>query len=182
MALQIIKFSTGWRDIRGWTARVSTFILADDTSPTIIADVDSAATALVSAIAGISNAVLSYQDPVLYVTQPDLAYGASGTYQTAWQKVVMVFRTADGTTSRYKIPAPKLSIFEQDGVTVENDGTNAAVVAFVNAIKNPHGTAQFCGKNGLVFDHFLGGTYAAVRKPRRMSITLKSADLEQGEP
>lgn len=66
----------------------------------------------------ISNAgVLNEWEGTLNVTTPSTS---SSQYPSVTQQATLVFLCADGTSARLDIPAPVLSIFLSDGVTVDS--------------------------------------------------------------
>lgn len=70
-----------------------------------------------SDVEALSNAgVLNEWDGTLTVTTPSTS---SAQYPSVTQQATLVFLCADGTTARIDIPAPALSIFLSDGVTVD---------------------------------------------------------------
>lgn len=167
------------RDAKGWIGRVNYNVAGDSSVSTNEADMTTVITTFVTALLGLSNCV--NQQKTFPYTHPTLAYGANSEYPAEWMKAVMTFTTDAGNITRFKVPAPKIAIFDTDGITVKNDGSVAAVVAFVNAVKNPVNSAFVSTVNGLPYTHFVGGILRLGKQPRRFNEFVKSAGLVAGE-
>jgi len=181
MALQVVKYDTSWRDVKGWIGKVRNHIVVDDTGLTPLDDVAAVCLALKNAIGGLTNAAFAGGSGFRLNTVPTLTYGDNATYNAEWMKAQMQFSCDNGNISRFKIPAPELDLFESDGVTIKNDGTQAQVVAYVSAMKTAIGSAQPCNSNGFPFTHFEGGILIFGRQPKRFNERVKSATLVAGE-
>lgn len=181
MAIVILPYSTSWRDAKGWIGRVRVFITGDNTSATLGDDVAAIADGLRVAIAAMTNAVFQGSSGLDFDTIPTLTYGSNSEYPAEWQKAVMQWSTDTAQISRFKIPAPRLAIFDSDGVTVLNDGTQTQVVNYVAAMKAVRNTVFISNKSGLPFTHFEGGLLRFGRQPRRFNERVKSSHLVQGE-
>jgi hypothetical protein len=170
------------RDAKGWPKRYSYFITADNADAGFSADVETVSQALEAAILSLTNAAESVR-PTTSGGQSvlDLAYGANSEYPQNWNQARMMFLTAKGTKAIFGIGAPKIAIFDTDGTTVLNDGTQAAVVAYVAAVKTASGTAFVSTQGGLAFAHFAGGILKIGRQPRRFNELIKSSHLVVGE-
>jgi hypothetical protein len=96
-------------------------------------------------------------------------------------KAVFTFTTDQSSIIRYKIPAPKIALFDTDGVTILNDGTQALVVAFVDAVKTASGTVFVSTGQGLPIAHFAGGTLRIGHQQKRHNQFIKSSHLVAGE-
>lgn len=179
MALDVVPFTASWRDAKGWVGRTRIHIALDDTLGTQ-ADVDTQAANYIAAVGGLTNAV--YQGSNLRIsTPPALAYGDNLQYPAEWMKAVMQWSTDVGTITRFKIPAPEIDLFDADGVTILNDGTQAQVVAYVAAIKLVVNGCYFSTASGLAYTHFEGGILRFGKQPRRFNERIKSAHLVAGE-
>ena len=181
MAIRTELVSVGFRDAKGFVGRTRFFVSGDASlnSPT---DFSSAADTLVTAIQGLTNATLQSADGLAFFGIITLSDGTNAESPAQWMKAVMQFSNGDGQIGRFKIPAPKIAIMDTDGVTVLNDGTQALVVAYVNAMKNadPSGT-YISNAGGLPWTHFEGGLVRFGRQPRRFNERIKSSHLVQGE-
>jgi len=181
VAIETVPYNTSWRDAKGWIGRVRHFITGDTASGTYLSDFGTVRGALESALAGLTNAAFAGDNGLGFATRPTLAYGANSEYPAEWMKAVFTFTTDASTVSRFKIPAPKLVIFDSDGVTVLNDGTQALVVAYVAAVKTAVNTVFVSSEPGLPYTHFVGGLLRLGRQPRRFNEFIKSSHLVQGE-
>ena len=181
MATVVLPARLSYRDAKGWIGHMN-FFDAGVTGTNVLDDWNSCAATLKAAVDGLTNAIIQstggLPSPSIYTLQ----YGTNAEYRAEWMKAVMTFSTANNEIHRYKVPAPKIAIFETDGITVINDGTSAPVVAFVNAVKNPDPSGTFvCTKDGEPFTHFEGGLLRLGRQPRRFNERVKSAKLVAGE-
>ena len=181
MALRLLKFSTSWRDAKGFIGRTRNNIIVDDASPTWTADVEGIASSLVAAIGGLTNCAFAGQSGLGFETVPTLAYGDNLEYPAEWMKAVMTFTDDLGAISRFKIPAPELDLFDTDGVTVLNDGTQTQVVAYVNAMKANINGAYISSNGGTPYTHFVGGILRFGKQQKRFNEFIKSSHLVAGE-
>jgi len=181
MAALTEKFSTTWRDARGWTAR-NTFYVTGDTVLNVPNDWQAAAFTLIAALEALTNCALqstSFNTGFGLIT---LTYGTNAEYPSAWMKALMQFSNGSTSIGRFLIPAPKIALFESDGTTIINDGTSAPVVAFVNAMKNADPSGTFVSDAaGLPWTHFEGGRFVGRKEPRRINMRVKSSHLVAGE-
>jgi len=176
------RFRMSTRDAKGWTKVYSYFITADNGDAGFATDTETVADALEAAILGLTNAAEATRpQQTTGQTVLDLAYGANSEYPQNWNQARMMFVTAKGARSVFGIGAPKIAIFDTDGTTVLNDGTQALVVAYVNAVKTASGTAFVSTESGLAYTHFVGGILKIGRQPRRFNEMIKSSHLVQGE-
>lgn len=182
MALQVVSVSLQWRDAKGFIGRTRFHITADDTGATYVQDVQSVAETVQAAIGGLTNAAYQGTGGTFIVKSPvTLTYGDNLEYPAEWQKAWMTFTTDLATRHIFKIPAPEIDIFDTDGVTVLNDGTQAQVVAYVNAMKGVINSAYPSTATGLAFTHFVGGLLKLGKQPKRFNEFIKSSHLVQGE-
>jgi len=180
--MNTLRYALTLRDAKGWTGRTSVWITYDPADPANFEDVSTVAATLRNAIEGLSNGAFAGDGAASGDNSAiPVAYGTNAEYPAAWQHAVMTFQDSNGSIHRYRIPAPKLAIFDTDGVTVLNDGTQAAVVAFVNAMKNASGTAFVSSRSGKALTNFIGGILAQGKQPRRFNAFIKSSHLVQGE-
>ena len=182
MALIIMPVAYSWRDAKGWIGVTRFHISCPDDDVTFQADVSGLAVALKNAVGGLTNAAFQSSNQVAFVgNNPTLTYGDNLEYPAEWMKAVFTFSTDDGNISRFKIPAPEIDLFDTDGVTILNDGSQAQVVAFVNAVKNPVGEAYVSTRSGVAYTHFEGGLLRLGKQPRRFNERIKSSHLIAGE-
>lgn len=182
MALNTLRYFVTLRDAKGWTGRTSVWISYDPSDPANFEDVATVAATLRNAIEGLSNAAFQSDGGASGDSSAvPLAYGTNAEYPAAWQHAVYTFQDSSGAIHRYRIPAPKLAQFDTDGVTVKNDGSVAAVVAFIDAMKNASGTGFVSSRQGLPLTKFVGGILSQGKQPRRFNMNIKSAGLVAGE-
>jgi hypothetical protein len=181
MALFTQRYNVAWRDARGWVGR-NTFFVTGTVGVNTADDYNAAADTLINAIIPMTNAALqSVAGPAGYgiIT---LTYGTAAQYIASWMKCVMTFSTGSEQMLRLKIPAPKTSYLLSDQVTVINDGTNALVTAFVDAVKNADTSGTYVSTaGGLPYTHFEGGLVRLGKEPRRINGRIKSSHLVAGE-
>lgn len=181
MALQVLKISLGYRDAKGWIGKTRFFVTAQDTDATVSADVAALVNGVKNAIGGLTNGAFQGETPFVLVSPPTLTYGDNLEYPAEWMKAWMQFSTDLGTIHRFKIPAPEIDIFDTDGVTVLNDGTQAQVVAYVTAMKAGINGSYVSGPTGLALTHFEGGILKIGKQPKRFNERVKSSHLVAGE-
>lgn len=180
MALLTIPVSYSFRDAKGFVGRMRTFISGDG-STNSATDYDSKAAVLLGALQGLTNCA-TQAGPLTTTGLVTLSYGTAAEYIAEWMKAVMQFSTDTGQIARFKVPAPKIALFDSDGVTILNDGTQAAVVAYVNAVKNADASGTYVSDAaGKPFTHFEGGLLRFGKQPRRFNERIKSSHLVQGE-
>lgn len=182
VALVTSTFSAATRDAKGWTRNYKYFVTADVADANYEADLSNAAATLEAAILGLTNAALSRRAALAtgQSIQP-LAYGTNAEYPANWMAARFMFVTSKGSRAVFSIGAPKVAIFDTDGITVLNDGTQALVVAYVAAVKTAIGTAFVSTVDGQAFTSFVGGILKIGRQPRRFNEFIKSSHLVQGE-
>lgn len=182
MALSTSKFSIVTRDAKGWTKTYRYFITADAADVNYYTDRSTQAQALRTAILGLTNAGLQADTPLDATnTEQTLTYGTNAEYPANWMQARMMFSTDKGQRSVFGVGAPKIAIFDTDGITVLNDGTQALVVAYVDAVKNATGTAFTSTEDGQPYTHFVGGILKIGSQPRRFNEMIKSSHLVAGE-
>lgn len=177
-----VPYNASFRDAKGWMKNYRYWITGDNSSGTYGADVIALAEALTAAITGCTNAAIQRDSPLTGAQSvKDLAYGTAAAYIANWTQARMMFTTVKGTRSVYGIGAPKVALFDTDLITVLNDGTQAAVVAYVNAVKGSSNTCFVSTEDGQAYTHFVGGIYKVGRQPKRFNELIKSSHLVQGE-
>jgi len=181
MALRTIPFGMSFRDAKGFIGRVR-FFVTGDAGVNTPDDFTAAADTLESAVQGLTNAALQSETGIAFNNLITLTYGTNAQYPAEWMKAVMQFSNGSTQIGRFKIPAPKIAIFDTDGVTVLNDGTQALVVAFVDAMKNADASGTYISNaSGLPWTHFEGGLLRLGKQPRRFNERIKSSHLVAGE-
>lgn len=181
MALRTLKYTISYRDAKGFIGRMKFFVTGDATA-NAPGDFTSAADTLTTAVSALTNGALQSTDSIGFFGTITLTYGTNAQYPAEWMKAVMQFSNGSGQIARWKVPAPKIAIMEADGVTVINDGSNAAVVAFVNAVKNADPSGTFISsESGLPWTHFEGGLVKFGKQPKRFNERVKSSHLVAGE-
>lgn len=182
MALIQLAFVLSTRDSKGFTHRYKYWLTGDNADGGFNADIATKAQALEAAILGLTNAVGTARASL---TGGDmtaaLAYGGTGVFQQNWIAARMMFTDANGVAHVFSVGAPKSAIFDTDGTTVLNDGTQALVVAYVNAVKNAVGTVFVSTPDGAAYTSFVGGKLKLGKQPRRFNEKIKSSHLIQGE-
>lgn len=182
VALVTSQFTAATRDAKGWGKTYRYWLTADVADANYAADLTQAAAVLEAAILGLTNAALSRRASLaLGQSEQDLTYGTAAAYIGNWMQARMMFTTAKGTKSVFGIGAPKVAIFDTDLITVLNDGTQALVVAYVDAVKNATGTAFVSTEDGQAYTHFVGGILKVGKQPKRFNEFIKSSHLVQGE-
>lgn len=182
MAIVTQKFKMSTRDAKGWIKRYSYYVSGDGADTNFFTDMDTVFGALETAILGLTNAAEQTRPQFIGASANlTLAYGTNSEYPQNWVEARMMFTTDSGARSVFGVGAPKLAIFDTDGITVLNDGTQAAVVAYVAAVKTGSGTAFVSTIDGKPFTHFVGGILKYGRQPRRFNEMIKSSHLVAGE-
>lgn len=181
MTLFTMPVTFSYRDAKGWIGRMRFWISEDDGAANYPGDVIALADDLRSAVLGLTNGAEQNPDGILFGPRQTLAYGTNAEYPAEWMKAVMTFSTDQGSISRFKVPCPKIAIFDTDGITVKNDGSVAVVVTFVNLMKGLTGGAYVSTLSGEPYTHFEGGILRLGKQPRRFNGRVKSAGLVAGE-
>lgn len=160
-----------YRDSRGDTATVRMF--SHD-------QVDSPATAFTwgegvrVALDAMTNASFQSAHGPYEVNPTMVTYGLTSEYETVEDKAVLTYTTADGSLHRYRVPAPKLAIFEPDAETVNPD--NALVVALNGALIVAE-SQTLSARDGVLLAQFVGGQRERVKLIRRETIFRKGVTL-----
>lgn len=163
-----LRQSTVWRDVKGNTAAVRYYVASSGTP----ASQQTAANAVAAAIIPVTNAALQSASGLLTSVAGPVVYGTAAQFATVEDKAVLTFSAADGTLHRYKIPAPKIDIFEVDQETVDNSQTDLA--ALVTAILANVHTAD-----GAALTLFIAGVRTRVKNRRKLNIFLKVPELDE---
>lgn len=182
VALVTSQYTASTRDAKGWIKVYRYWITADVADANYEADLSNCAATLRAAILGVTNAAEARRASLATgQSVVDLAYGTAAQYIANWQQARMLFTTAKGSRSVFGVGAPKAALFDTDGITILNDGTQALVVAYVDAVKNATGTAFVSTEDGQAYTHFVGGILKVGRQPKRFNEMVKSSHLVQGE-
>lgn len=170
------------RDAKGFTSTVKFYISIVGTATA--SDARTLATVVVPEIAALSNAAFqSANGPysALGVAQYG-THASGGAYESVQQKVRLVFQDASGGLHRMEIPAPLVSIFLADKITV--DPANTAVASLVS-IANPTApvNAAFVStRSGQYLANFMGGIYVGRKRHRKENILTLTPSLTPEEP
>jgi len=176
------RISWSYRDAKGWKKIYKYWVTGDAADAGFFTDMDTVVGTLESAISGLTNAAEQTRPPFIGASQQrPLSYGTAAEYVANWMEARMMFATDAGTRAVYGIGAPKVAIFDTDRITVLNDGTQALVVAYVNAVKTGSGTAFVSTQDGQPFTKFVGGILKIGVQPKRFSEPIKSSHLVAGE-
>lgn len=181
MALQVLPATINMRDAKGFVYRSRFHVTVQDTDPTFPGDAGALVNGVVQAVLGLTNCAYQGTTFALFKSPPTLTYGDNLEYPAGFMKAVMTFTTDLTTVHRFKIPAPELDIFDVDGVTVKNDGSQAQVVAYVAAMKATINGSYISSGTGLALTHFVGGIFKSGHQPRRFNEFIKSSGLVAGE-
>lgn len=167
------------RDAKGFIGKVGYHVAGDSSVSTNDADMITVAETFAAAVEALTNC--ANQTGTWPFTFGGLAFGANAEYPAEFMKAVYTFSNDHGQLARFKIPAPKLSQTDTDGVTVKNDGTVTIVVDFVNAVKNAVNSAFISNAAGLPYTHFEGGIVKFGKEQKRVNGRVKSSGLVAGE-
>lgn len=174
--------SITFRDAKGYTSRFSVYY--DFTGVVHIEDALTDISDLIAATAALSNAhVTALNGSVTeWGTVQYGAHASGGAYESVIEGVTMVFQDSFGTLHRYVVPAPKISIFLADKITV--DPANALVTTFVAKMKGPGtlGSAGVFSRQEIHLTDFMGGQYRARRLRHRKGLLQLDGDLTPTEP
>jgi hypothetical protein len=151
------------RDDRGLLGRTSFRVTAAD----IGAGATAAASITDAVIAASNGAAASYSGILSGPQSAD--YGADAQYESSSQEAVLTFKSAAGQLSRLTVPAPKVTIFKADGITV--DGADSLVGDISDAV-----LASGVTISGAALTTFVGG-HLIQRRRKQLQSSLKTADL-----
>jgi len=163
-----LKEIATWRDSKGHIGKTAFYVASSGTA----ASQQTAADTVLTAIQAITNAAVQHTTgPATSLAGP-VVYGTTADFATAEDKAVFTFSAADGSLHRYRIPAPKVDIFEVDTITVDADQTDAA--AYITAV-----LANVVTSAGAALTIFLGGVRTRTKFQRKLSITDKVPELDE---
>lgn len=182
VVLSTLSYRMSFRDAKGWTFNNRIYITSDSGADGYLADASSVANAVrVATIAMTNCAFIGDSGLSGYPVVSPQTYGTNAEYPAAWDKAVMMFVDANGAVHRYRIGAPKLALFDTDGSTILNDGTQATVVAWIAAMKTAIGVAYVSSRAQAALTNFTGGVRRVGSQPRRFNEFIRSSHLVQGE-
>jgi len=180
--LQTVTF----RDSKRYPAKTSFYVV--NTGALTAVQLQTNAGNIINDITALTNAAFqSSAGPSTSVPTAPVT-GAQATYETAEDKLQMVFTTATGVIHRYDIPAPLAVVFLNDGETVDN--TSALVKQYIADMLNQTylavpvsagQTAGACSRNAEVLSAFIGGIRVRKRLQRKQSILSVSPQGGEGE-
>jgi len=172
-----------FRDAKGFTARVSFYASFVGTATandvrTLMTVIGPLITPLTNAALQAANGPWSELGPAQYG-----AHATGGAYESVQEKAQFVFQDSSGTLHRFQIPAPKVSIFLADKITV--DPANTDVAAFVTGFANataPTNAAFFSSRGGQYMSNFMGGIFVGRKRRRKTNILTLTPGLTASEP
>lgn len=179
MAAETFTQTYTFRDAKGQTATMRFYITSLTSS---LANANTAAAALTTAVANLSNAFLqAAHGPSDGGTRP-VTYGNAAQFEEVPSKAQMLFASAVGSLHRFMIPAPIAAAFKADLQTV--DPANASVIAFVNAVTTAvaAGDAFVSSRDGVQITRYLGGLYRGRKVGRRISTLVRDSTLTDKLP
>lgn len=165
-----------FRDAKGQTRRITICYTTSETSGVSAAMVNQV-DGLVTTLQTLTNAHVTCESAfqVGGSAQSGVTYGTAADYQSVADQVKLYYLTVDpegdpSPTAQISIPAPKASIFEADGVTVNPTNT---LVAGLNTQLNVGAAVATnvvgCSRNGLPFATFIGGVRVGKKLTRRFT-------------
>lgn len=159
-----VRETITWRDARGFTCKTTYFV-----GGASVGAEATAAQAVATAAAGISNCHLQQANGPYVFTPTEAVYGTAADYADVEDKAQFTFQDSVGNFHRFTVPAPLAAIFLSDGKTV--DPSNTGVVAYTSAV-----IANCLNRNGSAIGFGGNGTRKRVRTQRKMNaITLNPA-------
>lgn len=157
-----------WRDSKGRTATMRYYVASTGTQITQAV----AASNVNNAFQPCSNAhTQTVHGPSNNPAGP-VGYGTTADFPSVEDKAVLTFSAADGSLHRYKLPAPKIAIFEVDTVTV--DAAQADIAGAITAV-----IANVVTASGAAITSYVGGTRSRVKLQRRLNIFVKVPELDE---
>jgi len=166
-----------FRDVKGHTATLRFYIVQGAGT---VGNVQSVAQNIEAELAALSNAAIqSSHGPQGQVGT--VQYGVSADYVSVQMKARLTWQDVKGVFHRWSLPAPSTAIFLADFVTV-NPGASPGIANLITAVLTPVGGASVGAKDGTLYSSFVGGTFAAVRRPRKVSILTLGDNLAPEEP
>ena len=168
--MAVFPWRIGFRDARGFV-----YYVAGYTSASGEAGANTNAQAIFTALANISNADAQISGGCLLGPRTAFAPGGSANYADGATRLVYAWQDGDGSTHRWRVPAPQTGLFEADGVTLNQ--TDALIVALNAAMA----TAVICSRAGIPYQLTLGGVRERGRQRRHLGLgTLAPSLATQG--
>lgn len=162
-----LRLALRFRDAKGNVSRMS-FLYGDATGAAILTDQDT----LKGHLAAITNcSVQEVSGPLRTVV-----YGTNAEFPTVEDKAVLVFSDTQGSRHSFQVPAPKTSVFESDGETVNS--ANAGVAAVITDIN----TFVYGFQTDTAPLVYTGGYRLRRKTHRKVNINVKSANLDEPNP
>lgn len=156
---QVYKVTYTWRDSQGRTVNTREYV------DVLEANLQTVVNNRKAVLSPLSNAsIYSFLDP------PNAAvYGTNAEFPSIQDKAVFTFQDHNGGLHRYQIPAPKLAIFQTDGLTVDIANTDVAnyVASVIASVTDRFG-------NAVAF--YVGGLRTRRRLPRRTNLFVLAPD------
>lgn len=107
-------------------------------------------------------------------TNPQSRSATNDAYRTVMQRMRLTFVTSVGSLVRIGVPAPFISVFLADGVTV--DITNVLITNIISVMLTPVSTAVLSDKDGNAANAFVGGLLVQTRFRRKITIWRQTPD------
>jgi hypothetical protein len=181
--LHVYREGVTFRDAKGNTSPMRFFANTAAATPNFSVSAETFFTALVPLIKALTNAAV--QSAIGPFTEYGVAqYGVhntGGAYESVVEKAVFVFQDNSGQLHRFQVPAPKVSIFKADKVTV--DPANTDVAAFNTFMTTPDANGVFIvSRQNVALANFMGGIFAGRKLRRRVNILVLEPDLAASIP
>lgn len=158
--------SVTFRDDKGQTATVRFFV--NNTTQALAA---TSAALVVTALAACSNAAVQAVRGPSNMSPTALVYGTDAEFEDIEDKAVFVFETAAGSIHRYMVPAPKASMFNTDGETIDFSQTEP------DALRSQMIGQSVCSRDGNVLTISIGGTRLRKPQQRKFSVITRNPAL-----
>jgi hypothetical protein len=178
MAIELVRQTFTWRDLRGHTGKTSLWLYYDPAVTGSEASARTQAVAMESALAALTNCALYRASGVYNVQSAALTYGAAADYGNAETKLRIRLLGSDASIHKFELPGPKVADFEADLQTAKASAIAATIALLVAA---PTTSAAFVTPGGLAWSASLGGTLIRRKFQRKLTIYQKSANLDEPE-
>jgi hypothetical protein len=156
-----------FRDVRGFTALHTYYI-----NVTPVSDRFNWAANIFNTLQDLSNAAIQSSSGLVTTPPRPYLWGEADPYSSVGDKADMIFSTDSGGLYHYKIPAPIIGLFLQDGETI--DPGNADVMTWTAAMLANHA----CAKNGDLLTRWITGRLVRTTKPKRLSSLTFNPSLD----
>jgi hypothetical protein len=181
MTIQITPQSYSFRDAKGYTWTMRTYIRYDDTTSTTIGNGYTVGATIFAALAGSGPGTLALTNGAfqgargIYGKKNAVAYGTAAQYLNAEDKLVVGLYDSGGSLHRFGIGSPVIAAFLADQET----GKGSQLVDFVSAMTTAVSSAYACTANGLAFSTAVGSVLVRRRQRRKVSLVSKSSNLDE---